>query len=106
MSKSSFVEPEDVTAPRQRWSLIKVLYRGEKKPEDDSKDYSIAIGRWDGNPCLAIRWNANKERPVGNPHSRGLPTWFILPEKLHAKVLETLEKSQQEFAAHFFSACG
>ena len=28
---------------------------------------------------LAMRWNGNKENPLGNPQSRGLSTWFIVP---------------------------
>ena len=93
--------PEKVTAPKQRWHLIKVLRQGTS---EGPESYSIAVGRWDGNPCVAIRWNANEDRPVGNPHSRGLPTWFILPDRLHTEVLGTLPRSEREFAAHFFSA--
>jgi hypothetical protein len=72
-SMNAFPQPEDVTAPKLHWSLIKVLYNGG--PEE----YSVAVGKWDNEPCLAIRWNACEWRPVGNPQSRGLPTWFILP---------------------------
>jgi hypothetical protein len=28
---------------------------------------------------------------VGTPQSRGLPTWFILPEELHEAILKTVD---------------
>jgi len=88
-----FVQPEDVTSPRQHWSLIKVLYKG------DEEEYSIALGRWDNKPCLGVRWNACEWRPVGNPHSRGLPTWFIIPKPLEAGVLASIKDGEmQRFA--------
>ena len=91
----SYPQPEDVTSPKRNWSLIKVIYKGS--PDD----YSIAVGRWDNVPCLGIRWNACEERPVGNPQSRGLPTWFILPQPLEGAVLGTLDAGVREFARNF-----
>ncbi len=93
MSDSQFTQPEDITAPRQKWTLIKVLYKG------DPEGYSVALGKWEGEPCLAIRWNACDYRPVGHPHTRGLPTWFILPEPLVEPVLNTLPADMQSLAS-------
>ena len=78
---STIVHPEDVSSPRQRWSLIAVLDDGQ------SDKGALAIGRWDNKPVLAIRWNGDEENPVGNPQSRGLATWFILPEKYIEAIL-------------------
>lgn len=50
---------------------------------------SLAIGRWDNQPTLAMRWNGSRENPLGNPQSRGLPTWFIVPEQYWNQILET-----------------
>lgn len=95
---NKFPEPEDVVAPKLHWSLIKVLHKGS--PEE----HSIAVGKWDNDPCLAIRWNACEWRPVGNPQSRGLPTWFILPDDLVDAVLGTLPSDVQAFARNFLPA--
>lgn len=97
--------PEEVTSPRLRWRLIRVLFKGD--PEDptkhDPENYSVAIGMWDECPCLAIRWNACEERPVGSPSSRGLPTWFIIPENLVESILSTLSSEAQQFARGILS---
>jgi hypothetical protein len=100
-----FTLPEHVTSPRANWTLIKVLHRGDpSEPEKhDPAGYSMAVGRWGESldeqyPCLAIRWNCNEGRPAGHPHSRGLPTWFIVPEPLVAGMLGALPQEMANFA--------
>jgi hypothetical protein len=47
--------------------------------------YSVAKLRWDGDPAVAVRWNGGDSAPfqgLGNPQSRGIPTWFILPDSI------------------------
>ena len=90
-----YPQPEGITAPKLHWSLIKVLHKG------DPEDYSIAIGKWDNESCLALRWNACEGRPIGNPQSRGLPTWFIVPNPLVDPILGTLDSDVQAFARNF-----
>ncbi|WAS95954.1 hypothetical protein [Nannocystis punicea] len=70
------VEPGDVRSPRDHWHLKQVVYQG------DPESFSVATGEWDGKPCLALRWNANDWRPLGNPSSSGHPTWFIVPSEV------------------------
>jgi len=97
----AYPQPEDVKAPRLHWTLIKVLFRGD--PDHPAKHngdgYSVAVGMWDGRPCLAIRWNACEDRPIGSPQSRGLPTWFIVPPGLGEAILGTLTPEAQSFAS-------
>jgi hypothetical protein len=46
------------------------------------------IGDWDGRKVLAARWNGSSaDTGIGNPQSRGIPTWFILPEWLNEAAL-------------------
>ncbi len=79
------IQPNDVISPQQHWRLEKVVYQG------DPESFSVAIGKWDDQPRLAVRWNATDWRPLGNPSSSGHPTWFILPDKLAPGVAgETL----------------
>jgi hypothetical protein len=99
-TRRDYLQPENVTAPRLRWRLIKVLFKGD--PADPSKHnpdgYSVAVGMWDNGSCLAIRWNASDDRPIGSPQSRGLPTWFIVPPGLVEPILKTLPQAAQSFA--------
>ena len=82
-NNSTYIKPSDVHAPKRHWSLIHVLLDGGEG------EGSLAIGRWDNKPVLAMRWNGNSESPLGNPQSRGLPTWFIVPEQHWKQILET-----------------
>lgn len=70
-------------SPKRFWSLIHVLFDGGEGKS------SLAIGRWDKEPVLAMRWNGDKESPLGNPQSRGLPTWFIVPEQYWNQILDS-----------------
>jgi hypothetical protein len=78
--------PEDVLSPKQHWNLIAVLDDGSSSGEENN--CALALGRWDNNPVLAVRWNRHKDNPIGNPQSRGVPTWFILPEKYNEAILQ------------------
>lgn len=91
----SYIKPQDCHSPRAHWSLATVL--DDRGPQD----ISVAVGRWDGTPCLAMRWNGTDEAPVGNPQSRGLPTWFILPDDYAEKILILLPLAKQNIAREF-----
>ena len=75
------VRPHDVKSPKEHWVLIDVLI---EKP-----DWSLAVGEWDGERCLAARWNGDDERPKGNPVSHGMPTWFVLPREFLDPLLSS-----------------
>jgi hypothetical protein len=88
----TYQDPKEVKSPRQTWTLIDVL-------RDDGKgEHSVAVGEWDGERVLAMRWNGSKDKPIGNPQSRGLPTWFILPEEYNAVLVQTLPRGKQLIA--------
>lgn len=62
--------------------------------------YCVAEIKWNGKKCLGIRWNVNERewddpekksglKPcIGEPNSRGYPTWFILPDSFLTSVLQ------------------
>ena len=86
----TYQDPKKVDSPRGRWRTIEVLWDG-----GDGGD-SLAVGMWDGSPALAMRWNGSaKKQGVGHPQSRGLPTWFILPDWSYVGVLEEAELDPQ-----------
>src|SRR6266568_6150508 len=76
------VRPHDVKSPKEHWVLIDVLI---EKP-----DWSLAVGEWGGERCLAARWNGDDERPKGNPVSHGMPTWFVLPREFLDPLLSSV----------------
>ena len=84
-----YFKPDTVRSPKTHWELHNIQYSaGEGVLYDGGEGQdALAIGRWDGKPCLAIRWNGQGASPVGSPQSRGLPTWFILPEWMYDALL-------------------
>ncbi|HWB06280.1 MAG TPA: hypothetical protein VG796_24870 [Verrucomicrobiales bacterium] len=92
----AYIPPDKVHSPKAHWSLIAVL---EDLGEEGT---SVAIGRWDGKPTLAMRWNGSDGNPIGNPQSRGLPTWFIIPSGPKTEsFLKTLPANKQALARNF-----
>ena len=85
----AYQKPDDVRSPKSKWTLIRVL---DDKGEDNT---SLALGRWEDHNVLAIRWNGSDDQPLGSPQSRGLPTWFIIPDHLVGPILTTLPTDMQ-----------
>ena len=87
----AYIDPKKVDSPRANWKLIEVLRNGENGNGDG--DAALAIGEWDDgeglNRVLAVRWNgqSSDDRGVGNPQSRGLPTWFIVPYWMNEAII-------------------
>ncbi len=83
-----YYSPKGVISPVDCVSNVQVLYDG------GDGSVSVASLEWEGNPCIAIRWNIarrewddtekkqNKKTCVGMPSSHGYPVWFILPDEL------------------------
>jgi len=87
------VDPERVLSPKSRLrGPIKVIKRDKFKEEGSEEElhYSIAQFVWDSREVTGIRWDGDPDRPddVGNPQSRGLPTWFVLPKPVAAVLLK------------------
>jgi len=92
---AKYIPASRVTSPKLHWSLIAVL-----KDEQDGGGV-LAIGRWDNDPVLAMRWNGGGDSPIGNPQSRGLPTWFVVPHTYDEAILGTLSSDQLTLARNF-----
>jgi hypothetical protein len=87
-----YVDAKDVKSPRESWTLIDVLH------DAGEGQHALALGEWDGERRLAMRWNGTKERPAGNPQSRGIPTWFVLPPDYNDELIGTLPEGKQVLA--------
>jgi len=93
----SYVKPTAVDSPKNRWRLGQVLHDGGRG------EWSVAEGQWDSQgrwgDVLAIRWNGTDEAPIGNPQSRGLATWFIVPDELEPVIRQKIAELQRKEAA-------
>src|ERR1700730_5752795 len=95
MGTPRYIQPGQVSSPKRHWKLLTVLDAGTEGSG------SVALGRWDENPVLAMRWNGNVKNPIGNPQSRGLATWFIIPDEYMEPLLETFSQDKQALAKTF-----
>jgi hypothetical protein len=89
--------PEEVNSPKQHWNLIKVL-------DDGAADgCALALGYWDRQLVLALRWNGSKDNRIGNPQSRGIPTWFVVPKRYNDDLLNSrsLPAEMRDLARRF-----
>jgi len=81
----SYINPQTVTSPKHSWVLKAVLHN------TGDEGWSIARGEWDGHEAFGIRWNGSSDDSgIGNPQSRGIPTWFILPDEISKVVISAL----------------
>ena len=88
-----YTKPQDAKSPRANWTLIDVLYDG------GPGQHAVSIGEWDGVRRLGMRWNGTDEQPAGNPQSRGIATWFVLPPGVYdAVIIEKMPESKQVIA--------
>jgi hypothetical protein len=82
-----YVDPGTVVAPRSRLTSVEVLYNS------GPGGWSLARLQFDGEECLGIRWNGAEHEPgIGNPQSRGRPTWFVVPDQLAGVIRDEVEK--------------
>lgn len=93
-----YQDPRQVRSPKGAVTHLHVIYDGgEQTAEPQWQGWSVAELEWYENPVLAIRWNGSTSQEgvseVGNPQSRGNPTWFILPKPLHEAVKTELKNA-------------
>lgn len=81
-----YYDPKDVLTPKSSVAKLRPIY-------DSQEDgFSVALMDWDEEPAVGIRWNGSSPegQSLGNPQSRGLPTWFILPRIFAVPVLKAI----------------
>jgi hypothetical protein len=69
--------------------------------DDGPGEPAFSLGAWDGTPAILFRWNGTDDQPIGNPQSRGLPTWIVLPSDLYKAVITSLAPDMQVVARTF-----
>jgi len=90
-----YIRPSEVRSPKAYWHLFAVLV--DRGPGD----CAFALGEWNGKPRIGFRWNGTRENPIGNPQSRGLPTWTMLDPEFHEKVIAWLPDEKKAMAREF-----
>lgn len=89
----TYIKPEMVVSPKGKISDLKVVFDGGEK------SWALSELKWEGKQVMALRWNGGSEDQrfpgIGNPQSRGVPTWFILPDEVGKAVLSMLELSKR-----------
>jgi hypothetical protein len=100
--KTRCTPPEQVLSPRDYVNrIIEVVYpKDTAEGRLDPTDVCVAWIEWRGKEVLGMRYNASmremdnqdkmegRVRCVGNPTSRGYPTWFIVPEALRCMIVK------------------
>jgi hypothetical protein len=79
-----YIKPNEVLTPKNKVSKLEVIQ------DNGYGSYSVAKLVYNSVICYAIRWNGSspfdKHNAKGFPQSRGLPTWFILPNDIVSKL--------------------
>lgn len=94
----TYQDPARVRSPKGAVTHLHVIYDGGEQTEEFQwEGWSVAELEWYENPVLAIRWNGSTSHDgisaVGNPQSRGNPTWFILPQPLYDAIKAELKNA-------------
>ena len=79
---AGYIKPDNVVSPKGRFKKVDILYDGGEG------DWAMAIGFWDDHPTLFLRFNGTNEQPLGQPSSRGYPSFMVMPDPLWAGALE------------------
>jgi hypothetical protein len=91
----AYIKAAEVLSPKAHWSLIDVLL-------DRGKGHgAYALGLWDGERRIGFRWNGTDANELGNPQSRGLPTWTMLDPEIHKQIIEQLPPDKLAMARAF-----
>lgn len=72
----NYPDPENVVSPKVAVKDVRVIY------DTGEGGWALAKLLWNDSEALGIRWNGNADNTIGNPQSRGIPTWFILPDEI------------------------
>ena len=91
----NYVKPRDVNSPKAWWYLFEVVLDG------GPGECAYALGKWGDHRRIGFRWNGDEENKLGNPQSRGFPTWIILDPALYEAVIAMLSPENQSLAKIF-----
>ena len=81
------------------WETKRILVDGKNIGDSDS----LALGCWDGQPCLGSRYDRRdgQKDEIGFPFVFGNPAWFVLPAWMEAAVLNVAPISEHSRSEAF-----
>jgi len=83
----AYIDPAKVNSPQGSIRRVQVLHN------QGDRGWSVAEVDYDNEVRIGIRWNGWEGEPgIGNPQSRGHPTWFLVPEELEDVVRQRAEE--------------
>lgn len=85
----SYTPPAEVISPRKAITSVRVLI------DEGEGGFAVAALQWDGEERIGLRWNGSVDNPIGNPQSRGIPTWFVLPVPIAELITRDLAQDLQ-----------
>jgi hypothetical protein len=87
---------KNIIFPKQKIGAIKKIIK-----IDEKNRWALAFILWDNKHKLVTRWFWSR---IGDPNSRGYPTWHILPDELAIPILDDL-KSKGELGEEDYDYC-
>jgi hypothetical protein len=96
-----YQNPGYVKSPKGAVTHLRVIYDGGEQTGTlgEWDGWSVAELEWHEEPVVACRWNGSTTNgdvsEIGNPQSRGNPTWFILPKPLAEAVKARLKSAPE-----------
>ena len=85
----TYQNPKRVVSPKKRVRNVRVIYDG------GAGDWSAANFLFDHKESMGIRWNG-KGSDIGCPQSRGIPTWFLVPDEVAPLIKDLVFKIRSE----------
>ena len=85
----AYLDPKLVLSPKGKVANLEIII---DKGEDS---YALSTLDWEGKKRVGVRWNGGSDTSIGNPQSRGIPTWFILPDPIAESYLSVLLKEEK-----------
>ena len=85
----AYLDPNLVTSPKEKVKNVQVVI------DEGEDNYSVCLLEWEEKRSVGVRWNGGSDGSIGNPQSRGIPTWFILPKPVAKAYLEDLLKMEK-----------
>jgi hypothetical protein len=97
-STMPYILPQDVTAPQEHWTLHRVIISGAPGTP------AYALGTWDGERCLATRWNGTDDNETGWPRIFVHACWHIIDRRLSDSIISLLPDYRDKIYAMRFLA--
>jgi hypothetical protein len=91
-----YILPQNVTAPKERWTLHRILVQGS------AGQPAYALGTWDGKRRIGARWNGTNDNEIGWPRIYTRPCWHMLDDKLRDGVIALLPSYKEKILAMRF----